>query len=131
MVYIVRPVAEELLEPPIRQALMHRAMGRYFKRLWLIVAILIATGFSMIFTVYGSFGNLPVRIHVMTGLGLLMTFIFAVVHFIYFPAAGKSIAAGDLKNGKKNIHMIRDLARINLGLGTAIVIVVYSMKHWV
>lgn len=128
MVYIVRPVAESNLEPPARQAFMYRTMGRYFVRLWIIVAVILGTGFTMIFGVYGGFGQLPVRIHIMTGIGLLMTLIFAFVHFFLLPSVGEAIKEGDLKKGKKYIHLIRDLARLNMGLGTAIVLVVYMLK---
>ena len=128
MVSILRPVAEELLEPPLRQALMYKTMGRFFVRLWVIVLGILATGFFMIFMVYGGFGALPVRIHVMTTIGLVMTAIFAYVHGIVYPAVGRALSHQNYKEGKRMIHRIRDLARVNLGLGTLLVLIVYGLK---
>ncbi|MEJ2181584.1 MAG: hypothetical protein P8Y28_14415, partial [Gammaproteobacteria bacterium] len=46
----LRPVAAEMLEPPVRLQLWSAVFARFFKWVWPIVILLPATGYWMIFS---------------------------------------------------------------------------------
>ena len=50
----LRPVAAQLLEPPIRLELWSQTLAQFFPWVWLAVIALPATGYWIIFAVYGG-----------------------------------------------------------------------------
>src|SRR6266853_310478 len=64
------------LDPGPRLELWSRVLERFF--LWVIVAIvlLLASGYGMIFGVYGGFRGIGLHIHLMQGIGIIMMLLF-------------------------------------------------------
>ena len=110
------------LPPAERMALHGETLRRFFRLVYFAMPLVLLTGWSMVFGVYGGFANLPWPVNVMQLLGLVMAAVFlALVFGPYrrFRAQPTDAAAA----------AIRRLIHVNLGLG-AVVIVVASFAQW-
>ena len=127
----LRPVAAKQLEPPVRLALMQAVLGRFFPWVWFAVIALLATGFWMIFSVYGGFGGLAVHVHLMTAMGLVMMVVFFYIYFVPWPALTKEVAAMNWPDAGKALARIRILIGFNMVLGLLTVLVSTGGMYWV
>ncbi len=112
----LRPVAGEVLEPPLRLSLWSRTFARFFPWVWAAVAILVLTGLWMIGRM-GGFASVGGYVHIMLGLGVVMMAIFAYVFFVPYRRLRAAVAANDLKAGGSELARIRSFVAINLTLG--------------
>lgn len=113
----LRPVAAGQLEPPQRLALWVGVFGRFFPWVWVAVAVILATGFWMLFAVFGGFGGAGLYVHVMLGLGLAMMAIYLHVFFAPYQRLKRAVAAGDWPTGGRHLAQIRRLVGINTVIG--------------
>lgn len=119
----LRPVAGELLEPPVRLQLWAQVFSRFFTWVSLSVVILLATGFWMIFGFYGGMGNVRPNVHTMLLLGLIMMAIYGHLFFACYKKLCRAVAAEDWAEGGKQLGTIRKMVLINLILGLLVVAV--------
>jgi uncharacterized membrane protein len=112
----LRPAAVEVLEPPLRLSLWVATFKRFFPWVWVAIVLILGSGYWMIFK-FGGFGNLPLYIHVMNGLGLLMMAIYLHVFFAPFQKLKKAVSAENWPEGGKQLAMIRMLVGTNTILG--------------
>jgi uncharacterized membrane protein len=116
----VRPAAAEALgEPPRRLALMHAVLRRFFLGVTLSIVALLASGFVII-ALSGGFAAQPPRVHAMSGLGLVMTAIFAVIRLRLHPRLQRGVAASDWPAAGAALNAIRQLVVVNLVLGVGV-----------
>ncbi len=117
----LRPVALQLLDPPQRLELWMGVFDRFFPWVWVSILILPATGFWMIFSVFGGMAAVGIHVHTMLLVGLVMIVIFLWIWFV--PRAGlrRAVDAKDWAAGGKHLGRIRRLIGINLILGMAVV----------
>ena len=111
----LRPAAVAVLEPPLRLPLWHQTLSRFFRWVWLAVALILGSGLHMI-AVLGGRGA-PVYAWVMLAIGIAMMLIFAHVFFAPYRRLGRAVAAGDWKAGGAALGQIRKLVGLNLILG--------------
>ncbi len=112
----LRPVAAALFEPPQRLALWAGVFGRFFPWVWLAVALILASGLSMI-SVIGWHGA-PMHWHLMLTIGIVMMMIFAHLYFSPYRRLGRALAAADWPGAGAALNQIRKMVGINLALGT-------------
>lgn len=112
----LRPAAVEVLEPPLRLPLWVATFKRFFPWVWLAVGLILVSGYWMIFK-FGGFGNLPIYIHVMNGLGLVMMAIFMHVFFAPYKRLKRAVNDQDWPAGAKQLATIRFMVGINTILG--------------
>ncbi|GAA0573268.1 CopD family protein [Caenispirillum bisanense] len=74
---VLLPPTLATLEPADRHALWARLLPRFFTVAWIAAAVALASGFSLLFSLYGGFAVAGMHVHVMSGLGLLMTALLA------------------------------------------------------
>lgn len=119
---VLRPVAADQLEPPLRQPLWVGVFNRFFPWVWVAITTLVATGYWMVFSVFGGFAHVGLYVHIMQGLGLLMIAIYLYVFFVPFRRLKKSVAAQAWPEGKGHIDRIRVMVGINTILGVITII---------
>jgi len=127
----LRPVAARLLEPPLRMPLWSQTFARFFPWVWASVLLIPATGYWMIFRVFGGFHSLALYIHVMQGVGLAMIAIFLHVYFAPYRRLKKAVAGGDFAAAGQALGQIRRLIGLNLLLGLGLVVVASSGRYLV
>lgn len=127
---VLRPVAADLLEPPLRQQLWVGVFGRFFPVVWGAIATILATGYYMLFVVFGGMATAGLYIHIMHGLGLLMVAIFCYVYFVPYQGLKRSVAAQLWPEGKGHIDRIRDMVGINTILGLITIAVAAGGRYF-
>jgi uncharacterized membrane protein len=113
----LRPVAAQLLDPPIRLPLWQQVFQRFFKWVWASVIVLPATGYWMVFFVFDGFGHTAVYIHLMHLLGIIMIAIFVFIYFKPYQGLKTNIDIKAFPEAAKHLNVIRRLIAINLTLG--------------
>ena len=113
---VLRPAAVQVLEPPQRLRLWDTVFRRFFVWVWGAVAVLLASGFSMIY-LYGGFAHVPRHVHLMLALGLAMIAIYSYVYFAYYRPFSALVAGQSWKEAGELLGRIRQLIAVNLTLG--------------
>jgi len=113
----LRPAAGQVLEPPLRLTLWVAVFKRFFPYVWVSVLLLPATGYLMIFAIWGSMGAAPIYIHIMNGVGIVMILIYMHVFFAPFKRLKRAVAEERWPDGGKALAQIRLLVGVNTALG--------------
>lgn len=120
----LRPAANALLDPPQRLPLMLRVFDRFFPWVWVSIAILLSTGFWVFFRIMHSKAGMYV--HLMMGLGLMMTALFLFLWFVPYRRMRGALAAADYPRGAAQLALIRRIIATNLTLGLLVAILAGS-----
>lgn len=131
MQIIMRRVTADM-EPPVRQNTMVKVFTYFFQWVWISVAVILITGFGIIYGVYGGFGNLSFatfkHIHIMLLIGLIMTAVFFYIYFGPFKGLLKARENGDPKRAAHQIQYIRMFGTVNLILGISLILLVQLLQ---
>jgi uncharacterized membrane protein len=125
----LRPAAAAL-DPGPRLMLWSRVLGRFFA--WVIVAIvlLLASGYVLVFAVFGGFGRAGLHVHLMQGIGILMMLLFFHLYFAPWRRFRTAAARQDWAEGGRQLGQIRAIVTINLVLGLIVVAIGSSGRYW-
>lgn len=118
----LRPVAAQVLEPPLRLRLWDGTFARFFPWVWAAVALILGSGLYMIMLL-GGFAAAPLYVHAMFAVGLVMMLVFLRVYFAPYQRLRRAVAAGDWKAGGAALGQIRRLVGINLLLGAITIMI--------
>jgi uncharacterized membrane protein len=126
---MLRPAAAAL-DPGRRLPLWSRVFGRFFA--WVIAAIvlLLASGYALVFGLYGGFRSLPLYINLMQGMGIIMMLIFLHLYFAPWRRFRAAVARQDWAEGGRQLAQIRTIVTINLVLGLIVVAIGGSGRYW-
>jgi len=113
---VLRPAVVEVLEPPQRLRLWNNVFRRFFVWVWAAVAILLTSGFYMIY-LYGGFAYVPKHVHTMLALGVVMVAIYAYVYFGCYRPYSRLVASQNWQEAGGILGRIRKLIAVNLVLG--------------
>lgn len=114
---VLRPVAAGQLEPPPRLRLWVGVFSMFFPWVWSSIVAILATGFWLIYGVYGGMGGVGFYVHAMLGLGIVMMLIFVHVFFAPYARLKRAVAAEDWPEGGRQLATIRKLVGVNTLLG--------------
>ena len=117
----LRPVAASMLEPPVRLPLWSQVFARFFRWVTLAVVVLPATGYWMVFGVFGGMRGLPLHIHIMQGIGIVMILIYGHLYFAPYRRMNQAITAQDWQEAGRRLAQIRKIVGVNLILGLVVV----------
>lgn len=127
--FMMRPAALAL-EPPVRLPLFRRVFARFFPLVWVIVVLLLATGFAMIVVGFGGFATAPSYVNVMMGLGIVMMLAFAHLYFNPWRRMRAALDREDLLGGATALDRIRVIVVFNLYLGLIVIAVAATGRYW-
>ncbi|OOC10209.1 MULTISPECIES: CopD family protein [Thioalkalivibrio] len=120
---ILRPAANAELDDAARLRLWPAVLGRFFPWVWASIAVVLVTGFYLIFGVLGGMGGVHPSVHTMLLLGIIMMLIFAHIFFAPYRRLKQAAEAGDVAEGLRRIGQIRLFVAINTVLGLVTVAV--------
>jgi uncharacterized membrane protein len=128
-ILVLRPAAGAL-EPPERLALWRRVFARFFPWVWIAVAVLLATGYWMIFEGFAGFANLPLHVNLMHGIGWLMVLIYGHLWFVPYKRFKAALDAGETPVAAAHLNQIRWIVTTNLALGLITAVIGASGRYW-
>ena len=126
---VLRPSAGAL-EPPLRLALWRRVFGRFFPWVWASIAVLLASGYAMLFLRFGGFKGAGLHIQVMQATGILMMLLFLHLFFAPWRRFSRAVDAGNFESAALSLNQIRRIVAINLVLGLITVAAGASGRFW-
>jgi uncharacterized membrane protein len=126
---VLRPSAGSL-EPRLRLTLWQRVFGRFFPWVWASIAVLLGTGYAMLFLRFGGFKGAGSHIHVMQATGILMMLLFLHLFFAPWRRFSRAVEAGNLESAAASLNRIRRIVAINLVLGLITIAAGASGRFW-
>ena len=126
---VLRP-ASGPLDPPVRLALWLRVFDRFFPWVFAAIALLLLSGFAMVFGVFGGFANIGLHVNLMMAIGVVMMLIFLHLYFAPWKRFRAAMAAGDNAAAAAQLNQIRILVIVNLVLGLVTVAIGSSGRYW-
>src|SRR5262249_40286509 len=113
-IYVCLPPALVTLEPPQRLRLMRVTFQKFFPWVWTAILLLLASGYSMVFIVFGGFAGAGVHVHLMQGIGWLMIALF--VWLFHGPWRGfqRGVEPADWPRAGHRLDHTRPIIRIKL-----------------
>ena len=128
--YMVLRPSTGPLDPQLRLALWHRVFGRFFPWVGASIAVLLMSGYAMLFLRFGGFAGAGLHIHVMQATGILMMLLFLHLFFVPWRRFSRAVETGALAEAAKELDQIRRIVAINLVLGLLTVTVGASGRFW-
>jgi uncharacterized membrane protein len=126
MLGALRPVAVAQLPPPARLPLLTAVLARFFVAVWFSIAVLLVTGTYMLAS--AGMKNAPVGWHLMLGIGLLMSVIFAFLYFGPFRCLRAATAAANWPEAGRQMARIHPLVLANFVLGWSAIAGIYFVR---
>lgn len=111
----MRPAAFAVLQPPTRPQFVLAALARFFPLVWLSIALILFSGLAIMGMV--GFARAPAGWHLMFGIGLVMTAVFAWIVLVPYRGARAAAARQDWKALAAALERIHPLVLLNFTLG--------------
>jgi len=111
----LRPAANQVLEPAQRLPLMRKVFDSFFPWVWAAVAVILISGFWMMFAVFDA--QAIVSQWIMALIGCLMTAIFIIIYVLPYRRLGAALDSGETAQAGAAMARIRWLIGVNLILG--------------
>ncbi len=128
--YLVLRPASGMLEPPARLELWARVFGRFFAWVFAAIVLLLASGFWMVFGVFGGFAGVGLHIQLMMLIGIVMMMIFLHLYFAPWRRMRAAVARQDWAEGGRQLGQIRIIVAVNLVLGLVTAAIGASGRYW-
>ncbi len=126
---MLRPAAVRVLEPPLRLNLWVQVFKNFFLWVWVAIITLLISGYWMVSSVFGGFGNVGLHIHIMHGLGIVMILIFMHVFFSPYRKLRHAVIVEDFQEGGVQLAKIRRLVGINILIGLIVSVVASAGRY--
>src|SRR5262245_45407811 len=126
---VLRPAAAALAPGP-RLLFWSRGLGRFFAWVMVAILLLLVTGYTLVFAVFGGFGQVGIHIHLMQGIGILMMLLFFHLYFAPWRRFRTAVARQDWAEGGLQLGQIRTIVTVNLVLGVIVVAIGSSGRYW-
>ncbi len=126
---VLRPALSSV-DAPTRLNLWSGVLSRFFIWVWIAVIALPASGYVLMFHLYGGFSGAPVHIHIMHLLALIMITLFIFLFFMPYRHFNKALKVSNWPLAAKHLNTMRRLVAINMTLGLITVITGASGRYW-
>jgi uncharacterized membrane protein len=126
---ILRPVAVQQFAAPQRLQLWSQIFVRFFPWVWLAIALLLLSGYWMVFGLFGGLRAVGAHVHVMQGLGWLMMLLYAHVYFAPFRRLKEAVVTEQWAAAAEQLNQIRRIVGINLILGLIVTAVAAAGRY--
>jgi len=126
---VLRPAAGTLDAGP-RLALWSLVLGRFFAWVFAAIVLLLASGYAMVFAVFGGFGKIGLHVQLMQGIGILMILLFFHLYFAPWRRFRAAVARQDWAEAGRQLAQIRTIVTVNLVLGIIVIAIGSSGRYW-
>ena len=126
----LRPAAELHRPPPQRLVMWRGVLRRFFSRVWLAIAVLLVSGYLMIFVYLGGFSPLGLHVHLMQASGWIMIGLFLHIYFGPYARLKTALNAEDFPAAGQQQAKIRKMVGINLMLGIVTILLGATGRFW-
>ena len=125
----LRPAAAQVLEPPLRLELWVQVFRRFFVLVWISVAVILATGYWMLFSYFGGFAGAGIHIHIMHGAGIIMVLIYLHVFFAPYRRLRQAVIVQDYPLAGAQLNQIRRMVGINSLIGLSVIVIASAGRY--
>ncbi len=125
----LRPAAARVLEPPLRLELWVQVFRRFFVLVWISVAVILASGYWMLFNYFGGFAGAGIHIHIMHGAGIIMVLIYMHVFFIPYRRLRQAVIVQDYPLAGAQLNQIRRMVGINIVIGVSVIVIASAGRY--
>ena len=125
----LRPAAAQVLEPPLRLELWVQVFRRFFVLVWISVAVIMATGYWMLFSYFGGFAGAGIHIHIMHGAGIIMVLIYLHVFFAPYRRLRQAVIVQDYPLAGAQLNQIRRMVGINVLIGLSVIVIASAGRY--
>ena len=125
----LRPAAAQVLEPPLRLELWVQVFRRFFVLVWVSIAVILATGYWMLFNYFGGFAGAGIHIHIMHGAGIIMVLIYLHVFFAPYRRLRQAVIVQDYPLAAAQLNQIRRMVGINILIGLSVIVVAGAGRY--
>lgn len=125
----LRPSAVQVLEPPLRLELWVQVFRRFFVFVWISIALILITGYWMLFNYFGGFEGARLHIHIMHGAGIIMVMIYLHVFFSPYRRLRQAVIVQDYPLAGAQLNQIRKLVGINILIGLLVITVASAGRY--
>ncbi len=112
----LRPVAAEILEPPLRLLLWRETFKRFFFWVWVAIILLVVSGHSMI-AMLGGMDSVGLHVHIMLVCGYVMIALYFYVYFKLYKQLKSATVESKWPEAGEVLNKIRQIVAVNLILG--------------
>ncbi|MCW8922825.1 MAG: CopD family protein [Gammaproteobacteria bacterium] len=126
---MLRPAAVKVLEPPLRLNLWVQVFKNFFLWVWIAIITLLASGYWMVFSIFGGFSNIGMHVHIMHGLGIVMILVFMHVFFVPYRKLRHAVIVEDFQEGAAQLAKIRKLVGTNILIGLVVSVVASAGRY--
>src|SRR5262245_13174578 len=130
LIYVCLRPALSTLDVPQRMRLMRFTFRRFFPWVWIAIVLLLGSGYWMLFAHLGGFAGARPYIHVMQGIGLIMTVLFFWLFHGPWIKFKRAVSSENWPDASTNLNRIRQIVAINLPLGLIVAIIGASGRYW-
>ena len=125
----LRPAAAQVLEPPLRLELWVQVFRRFFVLVWISIAVILASGYWMLFNYFGGFAGAGIHIHIMHGAGIIMVLIYLHVFFAPYRRLRQAVIVQDYPLAGAQLNQIRRMIGINILIGLSVIIIASAGRY--
>jgi len=125
----LRPAAVQVLEPPLRLELWVQVFRRFFVLVWISIAVILASGYWMLFNYFGGFAGAGIHIHIMHGAGIIMVLIYIHVFFAPYRRLRQAVIVQDYPLAGAQLNQIRRMIGINILIGLSVIIIASAGRY--
>jgi uncharacterized membrane protein len=118
------------LDPPARLGLWLSVLDRFFAWVFAAIGLLLLSGFTMMFSVFGGFAGVRLYINLMMLIGIVMMLLFLHLFFAPWKRFRMAMAAGDHAAAAVQLNQIRIIVTVNLILGLITVAIGSGGRYW-
>jgi uncharacterized membrane protein len=130
LIYVCLRPALGTLEGPQRLRLMRATFQRFFPSVLVAVVLLLASGYWMVFMIFGGMARIGLHVHLMQGIGWIMIALFFWLFHGPWLAFKRAVDAQDWASAGAKLDRIRQIVAVNLPLGFIVIVIGASGRYW-
>jgi len=128
--YLILQPSVRLLEVSIRMAFWSQVLSRFFLWGWISNAVLLASGFAMLFMGFGGFEAVPIHVRAMMALGIITAAVYAYLYVAPWRRFRRAVAITDWTVAERSVGQVRVFATITLALGLVTAVIGATGRYY-